>query len=468
MSYKISKDQIEALKLHLGKGTAVFCPGDQGYEEGLKRWSDVASRPAGVVLLPDNAEDIGKVVRFAKDNHLDLAVKCGGHSTDSSSSSDGGISINLARLNKVRVDPLAKTVTVQGGALWEDVNNAAAQFDLAVIGGTESQIGVGGLTLRGGNGFLTPQYGMVIDSLISAQVVVADGRQLTASEKVNPDLFWALRGAGQCVGLAVEFTFRAHPQENDVWAGIVTFSGDKLASVVEVLDIISKHPGGKAAVLCAIAICPNTHVPLVNIVIFFNGSESDGRRHFAPLLDLGYTAFDVSMKPYRDVPAMLNAAAPPGGRKFSGGILFNSPLRPTLVCKLVDELKHKIEIEPRMGESSIQMDCIDLSAAVRVPITSTAFPSRHLLVNAALVLQWTDEIRDTEMIKWASEVKDMCDAELKREGNERSSLVSNFVSYTQETKVTPGEMFGVNAEKLLETKKQYDPDNVFCKLNPLY
>ncbi|KAI9041856.1 FAD binding domain protein [Aspergillus affinis] len=446
MSGKISSDQIEALKLHLGKGTAVICPEDQGYEEGLKRWSDIASRPAGVVLLPDNADDIARAVRFAKDNHLDLAVKCGGHSTDSSSSSDGGVSINFARLNKVRVDPLAKTVTVQGGALWEDVNNAAAQFNLAVVGGTGSHIGVGGLTLRGGNGFLTPQYGMVIDSLLSAQVVVADGRQLTASEKVNPDLFWALRGAGQCVGLAVEFTFKAHPQENNVWAGIVTFPGDKLASVVEMLDIVSKHPEGKAALLCAIAICPISHEPVVNIIVFFNGSESAGQRHFAPLLDLGYIAFDVSMKPYRDVPAMLNAAAPEGGH----------------------ELKRKIEIEPEMGKSSIQMDCIDLSAAVKVPIASTAFPSRHLLVNAALVLQWTDENKDAEMIKWASEVKEMFDIELKRENHETSSLVSNFVSYTQETKVSPGEMFGINAEKLLETKKQYDPENVFRKLNPLF
>lgn len=382
------------------------------------------------MVLPDNADDIGKTVCFAKENDLDLAVKGGGHSTDYSSSTDGGISINLARLQRVHVNPTEKSVTVEGGALWEHVNRAAAQFNLAVVGGTTDQVGVGGLTLRGGNGFLTPQYGMVVDNLLSAKVVVADGRQLTASETSHPDLFWALRGAGACIGLVVEFTFKAYPQENNVWSGMVTFPGDKLASVVDVLNLVSKHPRGKAAQLGLVATSPERHDLIVSVFMFFDGTETDGRRHFAPLLDLEYSALDVSMKPYHEVPAMLSAAAPPGGRKYIEGIVLEYPMQTELIWKLADEVKRKNERDSETSNTSVQIDCIDLSAAGQVPITSTAFPSRQSIVNVALVLQWANEYEDTKMIKWAKEMKDMFHAALGKE-HRVSKLVSTFIAYSQ-------------------------------------
>ena len=148
-----------------------------------------------MVIRPSSASGIATAVKYAADNYIDLAVKGGGHSTDTSASSEGGILIDLGVMNKVTINTVDQTVTAQGGALWADVNDAAGQHELAVVGGTASRTGVGGLTLRGDYGYLTPQHGLVIDNLLAATVVTADGvtRRVSARKKLQ-----SLLGSVRC------------------------------------------------------------------------------------------------------------------------------------------------------------------------------------------------------------------------------------------------------------------------------
>ncbi|KAF7597048.1 hypothetical protein BBP40_010522 [Aspergillus hancockii] len=465
MGSKISPAQIQDLGSRLEKTTAVVCPGDQGYDYSLKRWSDVAVKSAGVVIFPNNAEDVGKIVHFARINDIDFAVKCGGHSTDGSASTSGGIVIDLSQLKDVTVDPIARTVTAQGGALWADVDKAAAEFDLAVVGGTVSHTGVGGLTLRGGYGYLTPQYGLVIDNLIAAKVIIADGRELLASSEVNSDLFWAIRGAGQCIGVVVEFIFSAHPQPHCVWAGTITFLADKLPAIVESLNLSMKHPEGKAASQCMLAQSPDGAGTVVTTVVFFNGSEAEGRRHFARLLRLEAISCDMKMRPYKETNTMLDSAA--GGRKSIVGLLIAPIIRSKFASQVMNEFKRQLEIEPDMGSTCIEIDYFDMSRICQVPVTRTAFPSRRMNLNAAILLQWSDPKKDSELSLWARSIQSMSNEELTRAGYEPDMLVSNFFGYTEDSDLTPVDMFGVNSERLVEVKKKYDPENVFSKLNPL-
>lgn len=180
----------------------VFTPGDDGYEESLKRWSHAAIKPAAVVVQPDNVQEVSKTVQYATANKIPFTVMSGGHATSGASSSDGGMVLDLRRINSVVVDTTKQTVTFGGGCRWSEVDEACAAKGLGTVGGTVNHTGVGGFILGGGFGWLTPKYGLTIDNLLSTEVVLADGRIVTASEKENEDLFWALRGAGQNFGVS--------------------------------------------------------------------------------------------------------------------------------------------------------------------------------------------------------------------------------------------------------------------------
>jgi FAD/FMN-containing dehydrogenase len=170
--------------------------------------------------MPSETGDISTALKWAQEHQVDIAVKCGGHSVSGTSSSHGGLVIDLSRMNKATVDPVNKTVTAQGGATWKEVDESAGEHGLATVGGTVNHTGIGGLTLGGGYGWLSGQYGLTIDNLLSATVVLADGRILTASSAENSDLFWGLRGAGYNFGVVVDFTYRAYDQRSPVFAGL--------------------------------------------------------------------------------------------------------------------------------------------------------------------------------------------------------------------------------------------------------
>ncbi|RUP47843.1 hypothetical protein BC936DRAFT_145276 [Jimgerdemannia flammicorona] len=249
---------LEAFKESLSPQAKVITRADPGYQESIVRWADNAIKPAGLVVQVASAQDVSETVRFltwfpvqifisylsierenvgdvyssshtilnftfqikfAVARHIPLVVKCGGHSTNGHSSTNGGIVIDLHQLRDVAVDAERKLIVSGGGALWRDVDVAAAEkglatdapaehssnpnrnpCSLALVGGTVNHTGVGGLTLGGGYGFLSGQHGLTIDNLVEAEIVLADGSIHTIDENRMPDLFWAIRGAGNKFG----------------------------------------------------------------------------------------------------------------------------------------------------------------------------------------------------------------------------------------------------------------------------
>jgi hypothetical protein len=388
-----------------------------------------------VVIKPSTETDIITALKWSQTHNIDLAIKGGGHSVSGTSSSSGGLVIDLTRLNSVTVNPESKTATVGGGAVWKDVDEALATHGLAAVGGTVNHTGVGGLTLGGGYGWLSGMYGLTIDNLLAARVILADGSIVTASESENSDLFWALRGAGYNFGVVVEFTFRAYEQKTPVYAGIVAFTPDKVEHVISILNaLLLEKPDPRSGAITIFAQPPGAPVPMVNVLVFYNGTEEEGRARFADLLALGPVANMISMIPYSQLNALQNPMATYGDRKSFKGIFFNPPLSPSFAKTVLAEFTEKVASDPDLGASGILFEFYDMGKINAVPRGATAFASRGTTQNGIITLRWSDVSKDQEHRGWARKVQERYKEELDKEEKRKAvgaGGVPQYINYAE-------------------------------------
>src|SRR5256886_4459597 len=197
----------------------LILPGDGEYDRSRVVWNGIADRYPAIIARCTRVDDVIAAIRFARERDLVVAVRGGGHSVAGFSTCDAGMVIDLSGMRAVHVDPVTRTARVEGGALLEQLDQAAQQFGLACPVGVVGHTGVGGLTLGGGMGRLERQYGYTIDNLLSADLVTADGAVRHVSEQGDPELFWGLRGAGSNFGVVTAFEFRLHPVGPTVTTG---------------------------------------------------------------------------------------------------------------------------------------------------------------------------------------------------------------------------------------------------------
>lgn len=200
----------------------IVTPDSPEYDESRALYNAMIDKRPGVIVRCKTVADIVAAVACARDNNVLLAIRGGGHNGAGLGSCDGGMVLDLSAMNRIDIDPAARTVSVEPGCSQGDVDQAASAYGLAVPAGIVSTTGIAGLTLGGGHGYLSRQYGLTIDNLIEAELVLADGSVVTANETEHPDLFWALRGGGGNFGVVTRFTYQAHPV-TDVYAGPIFF-----------------------------------------------------------------------------------------------------------------------------------------------------------------------------------------------------------------------------------------------------
>ncbi|PGH16189.1 hypothetical protein AJ79_01956 [Helicocarpus griseus UAMH5409] len=451
--------------------TRVITKSSPDYQESIARWSDAAVKQAGAVLLPSTPEDISTILKFVQEHNIDFAVKGGGHSVSGASSSEDGIVIDLDRMRAVTVDTEKRIITAQGGAYWADVDTAAAKHGLATVGGTANHTGIGGLTLGGGFGWLSGRYGMVVDNLLSATLVLANGQIVTTSFTENPDLFWAVRGAGHNFGVAVKFQYRCYEQKNDIFSGLISFTPDKLESVVETLNTIFLEPQMDAAAICVLSRPPGAPVPMVSVLPFYNGPEEVARSHFKALFDLKPVVDQTAMFPYVKMNGLTNPMTTHGNRKTLKGTVFAKPLRPSFARSVLNGFTAKLQTDPDLAGSAIILEFYDMRKVDEVSNTSTAVANRSSkILNGVIVLRWKESSNDAKYREYGRQLLATFKDELSTRLAERNLTaegVSQYMNYAEPGDATVSEIFGQNIVRLQQLKAQYDPNCIFDKYHAI-
>ncbi|KAF1995816.1 FAD-binding domain-containing protein [Amniculicola lignicola CBS 123094] len=448
-----------------GSGAEVLMPDSEGYEESIVRWSEHCIKKAHAVVKVSNADDISKTLKFVKEHKIPFVVKGGGHSTSGSSSIDDGLVIDLSKLRKVSVDTEAKTIKAEGGTIWEDVDIEAAKYGLATVGGTVNHTGVGGLTLGGGYGYLTGKYGLTIDNLLSVDIVLASGELVTASATSYPDLFWAIRGAGQNFGVATSFTFQAHPQPNPVYAGPLIFLPEKLPQIVHLANKFHTQNDGNQAISVAFSCPPPSNAPVILVQLFYNGPEEEAKLFYKDFLDLGPVANMASMMPYEKLNTLLNHAAGFDGRKQFGGGAFKLPLNPIFVQAIHGDFVDFVNAREQMGQSMMIFEIVPYEKMREAGNEEMAFSNRGDYYNVATIFKWFDPKLDDEvrefsrgLLSRASQAAGITPDEKVRSA-EGVGIYGNYAN----TDAAATEIYGNNAKKLEELKHKYDPENLFSR-----
>ncbi len=298
----------------------IVQPGDATYDE-VRRIHNamIDKRPALIARCVDVA-DVIAAVAFAREQRLPLAIRGGGHNGPGLGTVDDGLVLDLSPMKGIRVDPANRTVRVQGGCTWGDVDHATHAFGLATPSGIISTTGVGGLTLGGGLGHLTRKFGLTIDNLLAVDMVLADGRVVTASADEHPDLFWAVRGGGGNFGVVTSFLFRLHPLSTVV-GGPTLWELDQAANVMRwYREFITEAPEDLNGFFAFLTVPPAPPFPehlhlkkMCGVVWCYTGPEEHADQVFAPVRDVGPPALHgVHAMPYPMLQRAFDALYPPG------------------------------------------------------------------------------------------------------------------------------------------------------------
>lgn len=437
----------------------VLTPGDPGYAEVRPPYNAMHPGRPGLIVRASGTADVIDAVNFARDHGLLLAVRGGGHSVAGLSSVDGGMLLDLERMNAVDVDPDARLARVQGGALWADVDRETQAFGLVAPGGVVSDTGVAGLTLGGGEGWVRRKYGLSCDNVVSVQLVGADGKVRTASADSNPDLYWAVRGGGGNFGIATSFTFKLHPLGPVVAFAGVFYPVEDAANVLSGFrDWAATAPDEVTALWGCTTLPANEHTPpeihdtpFVVVGAVYTGDVDEGMSLIQPLRELGTPLADISQPlPFSAIQAAFDPF-------FVRGTL-RSYWKSTFVQDLGDEVVDIVvdKAQSRPSKRTFVVVFLMGGAINRVGAENTAYGERSANWMVSIDGNWEDPADDERVVAWArqawSEVHDL--------GTGTTYL--NFTGLADEpTDSGVASAFGRNLRRLAETKAKYDPENFF-------
>jgi FAD/FMN-containing dehydrogenase len=431
---------VEALRGKL-KGK-LYAPTDSGYDiarRGLGS-TPVEDRFPALVVQPNGPEDIARTLEFARKHGLEISVRSGGHDTFGASTTPTGVVIDLSEMSAISVDAATGIARAGAGARASMLNAAGSPYGLVPVLGTAGHVGLGGLTLGGGIGWLCGSHGATVDNLLGVEMVTADGRLVRASAQENPDLFWALRGGGGNFGVATSFTYQMQ-RVAQVLAGKLTFKTDAAPFLRFMRDFLAQSPDE----LDLVVIIPVVSPQIVNVALCWSGSMEAGERTLAALKAFSAPVVDtVKMQSYS---AFVSGAVVPFENQYWRGGEFDG-----LSDKAIDAFSAILE---RGAPESCMISALHYmhGALCRTPAGSTPFirQSGHILYYA--VTTWAGANRPPEKVKWVQDTAD----QLRAVNSEQTYI--NYLSYEGAKPIR--DAFGPHFGRLSAIKRKYDPQNLF-------
>jgi hypothetical protein len=363
------------------------------------------------VVYATSTKDVASLVEFTRANSLDVAVCGAGHSRIGASSTNGGVCIDLSKMQAISVDTNTNHITVQGGAVLQDVYMAVEKYGLALVGGLCGNVGIGGFALMGGYGWLTGAHGLAVDNIVQAEIVLADGSVVIASRSENPDLYWAIRGAGPCFGIATSIVFQGFVQ-GPVWSGELTFSPAALGALVGFANHVLSVSKGESSMVMIQGQLPGSTKPLVIVEVFYNGTEDEARGFFAPLLKLGPIKDSTKMMPFSQTTGGGDDIPPGFGKGTGGGIM--EPIDADFVESLYEDYVTFIKNVPDASESLIAYEIHPTYGTLLHSQNETAFPNRGTFGNVVIYAAYTKDESAPACEEWCRKMHDKIHNEFER------------------------------------------------------
>ncbi len=448
-------DQAASSRLESDFSGDLIAPGDGRYDEARKVYNAMIDRRPGLIARCAGAGDVTAAVNFARGEGVLVSIRGGGHNAGGLGVVDDGLVIDLSGMREVEVDPKRKTVRVQGGATWGEVDRATHEHGLAVPSGIISTTGVGGLTLGGGIGHLSRKYGLALDNLLSADMVLADGSSVTASEDQNEDLFWAVRGGGGNFGAVTSFEFRANPVDT-VLAGPMFWPLEQSEELLRFYDdFMADAPRDVNGFFAFLTVPPGDPFPaelhlqkVCGVVWCCTGDLDEAEEALRPAREFGPPLLDgVAPVPFPGIQSAFDAVYPSGLQWY---------WRADFVDSLPDEaIAAHAEYGRQMPKMHSTMHLYPIDGAVHdVGQDETAFAYRdsrwaEVIVgvdpepaNAAAITDWTKSYFDA------------------LHPHSAGGAYVNFLMHDEGPERVRATYRG-NYDRLVEVKRRYDPDNLF-------
>ncbi len=444
--------QLDQLRANV-RGT-ILEPGGEAYEAARTVYNAMIDKHPAIIVRCVDVADVIAAVDYARTNNMLTAIRGGGHNGGGLGTCDGGLVIDLSAMKGVRVDPAARTVRVAAGCVWGDVDHATHPFGLAVPTGFISSTGVAGLTLGGGIGYLTREYGLTIDNLLSADVVLADGSVVTADATSNADLFWALRGGGGNFGVVTSFEFRAHPVRT-VYAGPTFWPLPQTSEVMKAYrEFILGAPEYVNGFFAFLTIPPSPMFPeplhlkkVCGVMWVCTGPAARAEAATKPLRSVGKPLLDHQAEmPLPAVNSLFDALYPPGLQWY-----WRADFVKELSDPAIDEHVRHGSALPTM-HSTMHLYAID-GAAHRVGRNDTAFSYRDANWAEVIVGVDPDPANAGTITRWC---KDYFDA---LHPYSAGGAYVNFMMEEGQERVQAS--FRDNYDRLVAIKQKYDPTNRF-------
>ncbi|MET3133576.1 FAD/FMN-containing dehydrogenase [Oxalobacteraceae bacterium GrIS 1.11] len=429
---------------------------DAGYDAARTLWNAMIDRRPAMIVACAGTADVLASLAFARKHSLPLAVRGGGHNIAGSALCDDGLVIDLSAMKSVRIDPDQRRAYVEGGATLRDFDHEAQAFGLATPLGINSTTGVAGLTLGGGFGWLSRTRGLAVDNLLSADIIVADGRRLHVSATEHPDLFWAIRGGGGNFGVVTLFKFQLHPVGPEVTAGLIVFPFEQAKSVMRKYRDFVNAMGNDLTVWALLRkapplpfLPPETHGRDILALAVFSPLQPDAvQGAIAQLRGFGLPLGEhVGAVPYKAWQQAFDPLLAAGARNYWKSHNFTKLGDPAIDTVV----RYAGQLPTPQTEIFIGL----LGGQAGAPAAdATAYPHRNALYVMNVHTRWDNRLEDKACITWAREFF-AASAPYAARG-----VYVNFL--TQDESERSAEAYGDNYARLAQIKMRYDPDNLFC------